>query len=555
MDIMIRVAGEAGQGVQTTGTLLAETLARLGVHVVATQSYMSRIRGGLNWFDIRAGDRPLLGGAERADLLIALTEESVAILREQTTDAALILYDGEQCRHDGVTCIPFTRIAKQTAQSPVMANVVAAAAVLTLLDVGLEDLEDYLRRHFEKKGQEVVDQNIACARKGAERAADLKGRLKAPPRGRAPAHLATGAEAVALGAAVAGVKCVFAYPMTPGTATMSHLVSISDHYGIVVEQAEDEIAALNMACGAVYAGAPSLVTTSGGGFALMVEALSLAGMCELPVVILLAQRPGPATGQPTRTAQQDLLFAIHAGHGEFPRAVYAPGTVNQCHDITRAALAAAHKYQTPAIILTDQFLQDLQQNIEPLQSELRPIDRCIVAGGSDYVRYAVTSSGVSPRAIPGGSAAVVVDSDEHDPAGHLSESFQDRVAQQDKRMRKEEGLTAEALAPELIGPEDAQTLLVAWGSTYGPCREAVERLNEEGGAFAMLHFAQVWPLNARAAARHLRADRRMVSVEGNSTALMTKLLRSAGLPAPTETLLRYDGQAFTGDYIISRIRT
>ncbi|HOD81883.1 MAG: 2-oxoglutarate oxidoreductase subunit KorA [Planctomycetes bacterium ADurb.Bin126] len=554
MDITIRVAGEAGQGVQTTGNLLVESLAQLGMYVVSTQSYMSRIRGGLNWFDVRAGDQPLLGGSERADLLIALTEQAVAILQEHTTENALILYDGEQCERDGVICIPFTKIAKETSHSPVMANVVAAGSVLTLLDLGLKDLEGYLERHFQKKGPEVVAQNIACAREGAKCAARIERKLGAPRRRKAPANLIAGAEALGLGAATAGLKCVFAYPMTPSTATMTYLAGVSDRYGIVVEQAEDEIAALNMACGAAFAGAPALVTTSGGGFALMVEALSLAGMCELPVVVVLAQRPGPATGQPTRTAQQDLLFAIHAGHGEFPRAVYAPGTVRQCYDIARQALATAHKYQTPAIILTDQFLQDLQQNISPLDAALRPIDCRVVEGGDDYARYALTDSGVSPRAIPGGPAAVIVDSDEHDHLGHLSESFQVRMAQQDKRLRKGRGLTNEALAPELVGPEDARTLLIAWGSTYGPCREAVERLNEQGGSFAMLHFAQVWPLDAKAAARHLRADRRMVSVEGNSTALFASLLRSAGLPGPTETLLRYDGQAFTSDYIVSRIQ-
>jgi len=329
---------------------------------------------------------------------------------------------------------------------------------------------------------------------------------------------------------------------------------VADRYGIVVEQAEDEIAAVNMICGAAYAGVPALAATSGGGFALMVEGLSLAGIMELPIVIVLGQRPGPATGLPTRTAQQDLKFALSAGHGEFVRAVFAPGTIQQCYELTRRALQTAHRFQTPVLILTDEFLQDLQKNVPPLDESPRPIDRHILEDPSpDYRRYEVTESGVSPRAIPGGEGFVICDSDVHNDCGNITEDLQTHLTQQDKRMRKLTGLTAEALPPQRYGPDDAGTLLLAWGSSYGPCREAVDALNAHGGSAAMLHFSQVWPINAAGARQLFGRPRRVISVEGNCTGQFASVLREAGLLEECELLPRYDGLPFTGEYIVSGV--
>jgi 2-oxoglutarate ferredoxin oxidoreductase subunit alpha len=285
----------------------------------------------------------------------------------------------------------------------------------------------------------------------------------------------------------------------------------------------------------------------------MVEGLALAGMMELPIVILIGQRPGPATGLPTRTAQQDLLFALHAGHGEFVRAIFAPGSIRQSYDLTRRAVETAHQFQSPVLILTDQFLQDMQKNIPPLDDAPRPIDRRIVTGAaSDYVRYAVTDSGVSPRAIPGGEAFVVCDSDEHLDDGHITEDLEARIRQQDKRMRKLAGLTRQALAPERYGPEGAENVLVAWGSSYGPCREAVDILNAHGGSFALAHFAQVWPVNAPAA-RAILAGRRVICVEGNFTGQFASLLHGLDVIGPCDRVLRYDGLPLTAEYIVRKV--
>ena len=553
MSVTIRIAGEAGQGVLTTGGLLVEAFAELGLHVAATRSYMSRIRGGLNWYDVRIGEEPLFAGTPKADLLVALTDAALDTLREEVVDGGLVLYNGAEA--GDAIAIDLASVAKEVGGSELYVNTVATGAVLGLLGYDLDALEALLGKEFAKKGPEVVSANRACARKGAELVAGSAGTLQAPKPGGRAGSVYDGATAIGLSAATAGVKFVTAYPMTPGTATFAYLAGVADRYGIVVEQAEDEIAAVNMLCGAAYAGAPALTATSGGGFALMAEGLSLAGIMELPMLVVVAQRPGPATGLPTRTAQQDLSFALSAGHGEFPRAIFAPGSVRQCYDLTRRALATAHKFQTPVILLTDQFLQDLEQTVGELPDEPRPIDRHVVAEPADnYVRYELTDSGVSPRAIPGGAALVVCDSDSHTADGHLSEDLDAHVAQQDKRMRKLAGMTAEGLAPERYGPDRAETLLLTWGSTYGPAREAIDLLAAAGESAAMLHFAQLWPLDAQAVRAAIGEPGEIVSVEGNATGQLASLLRSIGALDDCELCLRYDGLPFTGIGLAERIR-
>lgn len=554
MDLNIRVAGEAGQGVQTTGNLLVGAFADLGLHVLATQSYMSRIRGGLNWFDIRIGQAELFAGRDDVDLLVALTPEAMEVLRQTVRAGGLVLLNASDGGGEGVIAIDLSAQAKAAGGSAVMANAVASGAVLALMGYDASALDRCLAGQFGKKDPDVVEKNVRCVRRGAETVADHAGALVGPSPAGAPSTVYSGSQAVGAAAAAAGVKFVSAYPMTPSTGVFTYLAGVADEYGIVVEQAEDEIAAINMVCGAAYAGAVALTTTSGGGFALMTEGVSLAGMMELPVVIMIAQRPGPATGLPTRTAQQDLAFALHAGHGEFARAIFAPGTHAQAHALTRRALETAHRYQTPVMLLTDQYLADMQKNVPPLPADCKPIDRCIVTGaGSDYVRYAVTDSGVSPRALPGAEALVVCDSDEHTENGHITEDLTARVRQNDKRLAKVRGLTDEAMPPDYYGPPDADVLLVTWGSTYGPGREAVDILGRQGVSAAMLHFAQVWPVNVPAAREALAGRRRIVCVEGNSTGQFAAILRERNLLEDCQSVLRCDGMGFTGDGIAREV--
>jgi len=551
MNLQLRIAGAAGQGVETTGDLLVDAFAGIGLHVFATQTYMSRVRGGLNWFDVRIGDGELFSGRRRADLLVCLSKEGLEWLRGEMADPGVILFNG--AAGEGVTGIEFEQIAKDLGGSAIMANTVAAGAVLAALGYEVGKLEELLRDRFARKGEEVVVANIACVRKGAELGTAAAGKLKAPQPAGAPSGICSGNEAVGLAAATAGVKFVTSYPMTPSTGVFTFVAGVADEYGILVEQAEDEIAAINMVCGAAYAGVPAMTTTSGGGFALMVEGLALAGMLELPAFIFLGQRPGPATGLPTRTAQQDLQFAIHAGHGEFAKAILAPGTPQQCYDLTRHGLELAHKYQTPVILMSDQFLADMRKNCTGLDTSYRPINRYVIEdAGESYLRYAVTDSGVSPRALPGGEAFVVLDSDEHTEDGHITEDLEARVRLQNKRLRKLDGMKAEALAPAWHGPPEADHVLVCWGSTYGSCREAVDRLNATGRPTAMLQFAQVWPLDAGAIRPRL-GTRRVTCVEGNATGQFASVLREVGALSDCEMILKYDGLPFTGEEIAERV--
>lgn len=553
MDINIRIAGEAGQGLVVVGNLLVGAAAASGLEVFSGKSYMSRIRGGLNWCDLRFADHELFGLKERPDLLLALNETALELLREHTASDAVILLDGKEDRPQTLT-IDFTGIAKQSGGMDIMSNTVAAGTVWGMLKYPLEFLEDFLRREFAGR-DEIIEKNLVCAAAGYQKGLMLPTKLTAPQPVRNPASVTTGAAMIGLAAATSGVKFVTAYPMTPGTATLNWLAAASDRYGIVVEQAEDEIAAVNMICGAVYAGVPAMTTTSGGGFALMAEGLALAGMMELPVFIMVAQRPGPATGMPTRTAQEDLKFVINAGHGEFRRIVYAPGTHRQCYDLTRIALETAHRFQVPALMLTDQYLQDAETNLELPSAEYRPIDRGLIEGDPEtYARYAESPDGVSPRAIPGYGVAVVCDSDEHDEAGHLSEDFAVRIRQQEKRLRKDAGLLEAFIMPEVYGAADADIVLVCWGSTYGACREYIDTMNADGGKLAMIHFSQLWPLPGDRLKPLLEQPRRLMVVEGNATGQFRALLREAGISREMIGVNRYDGLPITAEYLTAEVK-
>jgi 2-oxoglutarate ferredoxin oxidoreductase subunit alpha len=340
--------------------------------------------------------------------------------------------------------------------------------------------------------------------------------------------------------------------MSPSTSIPQTLIDWSAKMDLVVEQAEDEIAAVNMALGASYTGAPSIVTTSGGGFALMTEAVSLAGVSETPVVVAIGQRPGPGTGLATRTEQGDLWFVLHAGHGEFPRAVFAPGTVEECFHLTRRAVETAEAFQTPCFVLTDHYLADSYQDIEPIDVEELPF----VKPGADsastpvpYQRYSITESGVSPRLLPGLSRHLVVaDSHEHTEDGHLTEDLSLRPTMVEKRLRKQRGM--EVMPPEFQGDDDTSALLVSWGSSKGSVAEAAERLRADGKKVGTLHFSQVWPLAPEQFMKHLEAAGTVVAVEGNATGQLAQLIRRETGFLIEKRVSRYDGLAITPEYIL-----
>jgi len=364
---------------------------------------------------------------------------------------------------------------------------------------------------------------------------------------------------MALGAIAAGCTFYSAYPMSPSTSVMEFLAAHGSEFGIVVEQAEDEIAAINMAIGASFMGARSMTGTSGGGFALMSEGLGLAGIAEIPLVIFEAQRPGPATGMPTRTEQGDLLFLIFASQSEFPRIVLAPTTPESAFQLTVQAFNLADRHQTPVFVLSDHHLAASYWTLDDLPTDEATVDRGELAtaedlaSGPDYLRYCFTPSGLSPRAWPGqGTALVVSTGDEHEESGHISENARNRTQMVDKRWRKMEGLSAgPGLEADL--QEDAVTVLLGWGSTYGAIREAAERLRAKGERISWIQLHRLWPFPSEELTQFLHGYEKVVVVENNSMGQMARLMRMETGLQTTHQIHKYDGRPFSPQDIVQHL--
>ena len=559
IDLNIVIGGAAGQGVHTITGLLAKILVRQGCQVLFVQDYQSRIRGGHLFNRIRVSDQPLLSSREGIDLLVALNQETVLKHRDELSPAGVIIYDAAEVGDPpaGVTSLALTAgdLLPERKAAEVAINAGASGALLGLLKVPLPPLMAMLLEAFEAKGAEVVGWNHKAAAAGYRLGAaagnghSLAG-ITAPPQ---PRLLLSGHEAIAVGALAAGLQFISGYPMTPWSSVLNAIAQRAEKWGVVVEQAEDEIAAINLAIGASYAGVRAMTGSSGGGFALMVEALGLAGCAEIPLVILESQRPGPSTGLPTRTEQGDLSFVLSAGQGDFPRAVLAPGNAAQGFALTARAFNLADRYQLPVIIITDQYFGDTNFTHEPgdFPTEVK-IDRAIDTGPADgvYERYALTDSGISPRRLPGFGPVVAADSDEHTPDGHLTEELKMRVTMQDKRQRKLAGLAQELDGITTIGPDDAPLTLACWGSSLGPVAEAVARLNANSTPARLVHFSELWPFPAKAVARSLGRPIKLVMVEMNATGQFNRLLRQETGITADHLVLKYDGAPLTPEYIL-----
>ena len=547
----VMIGGQAGQGLATVGMVLAKSLVRAGFYIVVSQSYMSRVRGGHNTYTIRLSREPIFAPTEGVDLLVALNQETLGLHAAELNQGALVVADtGLICGQAPCFNVPYQDLADKR-----YTNTVGLGVAAWLLGLDIDLVEGALKKFLGKLDEEVAAKNRQALEKAFKFVESQKPAFTTPAAPeRADSRLViNGNEAIALGALAAGLKFLAFYPMTPSTSVALTVIAAAEKMGVMAEQAEDEIAAINMALGASYAGAPAMVTTSGGGFALMTEGVSLAGMTETPVVVVIAQRPGPATGLPTRSEQGDLEFVLHAGHGEFPRAVFAPGSMEECFHLTVTAFQQAEKYQGPVFILTDQFLADSYRAVEPFDlAGIRPVKAGSpeVNGGWDYERYAVTESGISPRAIPGqGKELVVVDSDEHDTHGHIIEDAETRISMMQKRFRKLTGLRAEATAPVFTGEVDCDLLLVGWGSTKGAVMEAAAALRAQGRQAASCHFGQVWPLAPETFLPRFEKAGQVVVVEGNATGQFARLIRRETGFAPAKTILRYDGRPITPEYI------
>jgi 2-oxoglutarate ferredoxin oxidoreductase subunit alpha len=564
-DVSFKIAGEAGQGLQAIGHVLAKSLARGGLYVFANQDNESRIRGGHNFFQVRVSDKPVNAISNQIHLIVALDERGVLEHKGELVQNGVIMFDGEKIKirdaGENLLSVPFERLANEKTGKNIMANSVAVGAMLSLVRYDFDILKVVLNDVFGAKGSDIVQQNIDAAKAGYDYA-------KAHPNSRfnysvqsntrsSNRLLINGNEALASSALISGCKFMSSYPMSPSTPIQQFYASKMKEYNVVFEQAEDEVAAINMAIGASFTGVRSMVATSGGGFSLMVEGISLSGMTETPVVVVVCQRPGPATGFPTRTEQGELEFIIHAGHGEFPRVVFAPGTPEQAFYLTSKAFNLADRYQIPAFILSDQYLSDSYFTTERFDTSRITIDRGQffkewnpeVQG--EYKRHLITDSGISPRLVPGGVGGfVTTDSDEHTEDGRITELAMVRIANVRKRLKKLELLRNEIEPPYMYGPTDAETILIGWGSTYGPIKEATEMLLDQGGKVRMMHFSEIWPFPAQPVIEELGKAKLKVCIESNATGQLARLIRTETGMEIDARILRFDGRPITPNHIL-----
>ncbi len=564
VDLNILIGGAAGQGVHAITLPLAKTLVRRGCQVLFVQSYESRIRGGHLFNLIRVADQPLVSSREGVDILVALNQETADLHLKELSPNGVLIYDasrvaGVPAERPSVALHHENLIPGEAKAGEIAVNAGACGVLLGLLQVPLGPMLDLLKATFGAKGAQVVEWNVQAATRGYELAAGQGGAfsLAAVPTPSQPRLLISGHEALALGALAAGLQFISGYPMTPWSSVLNAVGQRAGRYGVVVEQAEDEIAAINMALGASYAGVRSMTGTSGGGFCLMTEGLGLAAQTETPLVIVEAMRPGPSTGLPTRTSQGDLGFVLWAGQDDFPRAILAPGTPAQGFALAAKAFNLADRYQLPVFLVTDQAFADTQFTHEvadfPDQVE---IDRALETGpaAGEYKRYAFTDSGVSPRRLPGFGPVVVADSDEHTPDGHITEDLRVRVKMHDKRLRKLQAMAKELGGITAAGPGDAPLVLACWGSSYGPVAEAVARLNADKVPARLVHLSELWPFPREAVSAVLAGAKKLVMVELNATGQLNRLLRQETGISSDHLVLKYDGLPFTPEYILRGLK-
>ncbi len=563
-DLNILIGGEAGQGIQTVGFVLGKAFSRGGLHVFADQDYESRIRGGHNFFGVRVSSGQVKAQSAALDILVALDKASIGLHGPEVKAGGLIITDSDTLKLDSVDQsvfnIPLEKLAKAVGGDKIMGNSVAVGAVLGLLNFDLEILTATLTWHFAKASEAVRAGNVKAATAGYEYARVHKpGSFNQQCRGIQSGNVmfVNGNEAISMGAMAAGCKFVAAYPMTPITSILEFLADKGRQYGIGVIQPEDEIAAINMVIGAGYAGVRAMTVTSGSGFALMTEGLGLAGMTETPAVIVLGQRPGPAIGLPTRTEQGELLFAIHAGTGEFPKVVLAPADAEEAFYLTAKAFNLAEQFQVPVILMTDTHLANSYTDVPRFELSAIKIERgewLNAETAADYQRYRLTASGISPRLVPGLTGAVVAaDSDEHDESGHLTESALFRTQQTAKRLKKYESIKKAISPPRFHQMVNAKLTLAGWGSTYGAILETSDILKSRGIANNILHLSEIWPFPAEFVSAALKAAPVSAVIENNFSGQLAYLIQAQTGISVSARINKWDGRPMSAGYILERL--
>jgi 2-oxoglutarate ferredoxin oxidoreductase subunit alpha len=549
-EFSILIGGAAGEGTRLSGQLIGKLLNQYGWRIFIYEDYQSLITGGHNFSVIRACGERISAPTKKIDYLIALNQDTLDQHKADLKEEGLIIYNSDgvknypqghnsgQIKSEKGIAIAANTITAQLGGKPIMKNSSLFGALVKVLGIDWKFLEDLLKKEFGEK----AELNLKIAKAGYDLAQTHQ---KIERLNQKPQPLITGNEAVALGALKAGLEVYISYPMTPASSILHYLAGVKkDLNNIVVFQPENEIEVINAAIGSAYAGKRSMVGSSGGGFALMVEALSLSAQSETPVVVVESQRPGPATGLPTYTAQGDLLFVLSAGHGDFKRFVVAPGDAEEAFYLTGLAMHMAWRYQMPAIVLIDKEISEDTFNLDEAVLDKVKIEKAkLWDKKGDYKRYLDTEDGVSPLAFPGEKGITIKGTSyEHDESGiTIEESESDIKKMQEKRLRKYEGLEKEIkkfVAVKVFGNKNSDKAIIVFGSTKGV---AIELGEELGIKVIQVLFFQPFPEEEMKEAT--KGVQKIISIETNATAQLAQVLRCHGVKVD-DSMLKYTGRPF-----------
>jgi len=565
-DIVVRIGGEGGEGVISTGDMLARSSARAGLEVLTSKTFPAEIKGGYAMYQFRVSAEKILSHGDTFNIFVAFNKEAYEVNKGQLRPGTVLVYDGpggdiEPEPIEGVIQyqIPMTRISKVDLGSPISKNMVALGAVVELFSFPMESLKELVSNKFKRKGEDVVNVNIKALDSGAEY---VRSNIKKtdvfyvqPQKSGQDSIILSGNEAIGLGALVAGCSFFSCYPITPATEIANWLAKYLPKANGVVVQAEDEIASLGHVIGASYAGAKAMTGTSGPGLDLMTELLGFASMAELPIVIADVQRGGPSTGLPTKSEQSDLFLAARGGHGDFPRIVLAAATIEDCFYLTIDAFNLAEKYQMPVIILSDGSLAFRTEKISrPDISKINIVNREIYSGNGGYQRYEVTDSGISPMSLPGQSGGRYIATGlEHSETAAPKYSDEYHTRMTEKRFKKIANIEDEYSASEWDGNGSADVGIISWGLTQCSVREAVKRCRVAGLSVSALYPKLVFPVPVKAIRRFASTVKKVLIPEVNYQGQFAELITAhAGI-----NLIRYNiygGESFTPDQIESKIK-
>ena len=570
-----KIGGEAGSGQQSAGAIFSKIVARRGYYTFGYSEFPSIIRGGHVTYAVSLASRPISAIYKTVNLLLALNDDTVKMHINELSDDGVLIFDSSSILEEDVRKasgslkhilygLPIEELIEKNNLKKIVANIIFVGASLGLLEFDIKAADEVIDQIFKRKGEEVQAMNRRAIEVGYRFAQDhfhpekyvydLKSHKTGDPK-----IIISSNQALALGAIASGCRLYVAYPMSPSSSILHAMAGWAKKTGMLVHQPEDEIAGVHVMLGAMHAGTRAMVGTSGGGFALMAEAVALSAMTETPAVIAVCSRPGPATGLPTWTEQGDLKFIVNCAHGDFPRVVLAPGNPQEAFTFCSLAFNLAEKYQIPVFLLLDKYTSEGAFTMDFMDTEVKiergkiVTEKELASMNEKYLRFKLVKDGVSPRALPGTAGGIhLANSDEHDEYGYAIEGWHEpmRVEQVDKRARKILGAIQELPEPQIYGPKKAKLTLLGWGSTRNPVLEALPHLKDVN----YVHIPAVWPIVPSAIEKALKGVKKLVNIENNYSGQFGHLLRAETGITPDKQLLKYDGRQFWPEEIVEKVK-